>query len=770
LFVICGYLWSSGIGFSTVLAQSVPIVLPPPVATRRKGISSASGHAGLPSPQNEHDGRLISVSYCRYSSDNQDETSIEDQQRLSLQVAEEKGFRHPSERQYADYAISGTKLKREGLDRLLEDARLKKFDVVIFYNLSRLARESVIGMPILKKLVFEYGIRFISVSESIDSDNPSWVILATMLLLQHENYIADLSKNVHRGQEGAVLRGFAVGDHRFGYRSVPSPVGSMTGRGRNAKPRMIYQIHPEEAEWVRNIYSWFVEERRSISWIAGELNRRNVSKDHRSSTARWHPSQVVGVLTSEKYIGKWTWGLKRNKRTPSTGQLSQVARPESETNKWTRALPELRIITDEIFFAAQDLRKKYLERPGMRDAEGKVRGRVTDRNLQHLLAGLLRCKLCGSTFHTAGANCNYMSCSGYKCRICKCRTMVPRQLAQKLILAAVGQLMKCNATWLALIIDLTKKAVEAVAREQPTRLISIEQDLKKVAQMITRLLDQLETRDDPEIGARLAQRQRERGELQRELKEIQRNHVSLPPIPIEEWIGLQMERLAEVMNSGTPAATLALHNLLDGPIVMEEIPHEDRVQCHWRGTFRVRVGRVIVDRGSNVPGIGLEIADNEDHFLEFSIDFREQSKTEGQAALAWQLLKEDRPIKEIAGILGVSRGRMTAILNFAAKERGEVRVDGRARRSTLPDTTRPPTLGDLKTEEVMVLYQQGLLLGDIAEKLQIDRNTVTAVVAKWHEKQGLPVPDGRTRRKSLNAESSSDNLNVSDGESKTDLK
>ncbi len=49
----------------------------------------------------------------------------------------------------------------------------------------------------------------------------------------------------------------------------------------------------------------------------------------------------------------------------------------------------------------------------------------------------------------------------------------------------------------------------------------------------------------------------------------------------------------------------------------------------------------------------------------------------------------------------------------------------------------------------MKLFRQKVKYGKIAIALNIDRNTVTSSVKYWHEQRGLPVPDGRTRRKSL---------------------
>jgi site-specific DNA recombinase len=725
--VVYGCLSTIGVSYSTVLAQSVSAVFPALVVVSRKKSNADGSIPGDPNSPNGCDARPIAASYSRFSSDLQKDSSIEDQRRSCRVCADKEGFQLPEEFEYADYAISGTKLQRDGLDRLLEDAKHRRFDLLIMFSLSRLARESVIGMPILKMLVFEYGIRIISVSESIDSDNPSWDMMATMYMLQHENYVKELGKNVLRGQEGAVLSGFSVGDYRFGYRTVPSPSGEMIGRGRNAKPRMVYQIDLEQAQWVKHIFGWFVGERRSIAWITGELNRRNAPKDHRSTTVQWHHALVIGVLTSPKYIGQWTWGLKRNKRLPSSGKVIQEARPESETAPWNRELPELRIIPDDVFFAAQERRRKSVEQnAGKRDAKGHLNGKTFKRNYQHLLAGLFKCKLCGSTFHTTGVRAKYMGCRGYKSRVCTCRTMLPRQLAEKLILEAIGNEIKANSLWKEQIVELTQKAIESA-----------------------------EETDDANVSARLAQRRREKEELVRQLRGLEREKTSEPRGSVAEWVEEQIGNLFEVLTSATPAATESLHNLLVGPIVLEVVPHDDRTRCHFRGTFRIRVGRLTIGRGSEIPGIELETTENGDLLKPITIEFRERTRTELQGEIAWKMLQELRPIKEIAEVLQVSRARTTAILKIAAAERGEPLMDGRTRRSTLPDSTRPPTIRDLKSDEILKMYHADVLLGDIAATLGIDSHTVTAAITKWHERQGLQAPDGRTRRKSLEVKSSS---------------
>ena len=65
---------------------------------------------------------------------------------------------------------------------------------------------------------------------------------------------------------------------------------------------MTYAIHQENSKWVQRIFHWFVAERRSIRWIAKELNRLGAPKDHRSKKSKkWRHQHVSRLLGNRKY-------------------------------------------------------------------------------------------------------------------------------------------------------------------------------------------------------------------------------------------------------------------------------------------------------------------------------------------------------------------------------------------------------------------------------------------------------------------------------------
>lgn len=312
MFVVCGCFGKPGNGIRTKSAQFdlaaagvIAGVVPEGRATRRR-------RKRLQKDSERDDESEIAASYSRFSSNQQRDESVPQQQVEARKLAESNGHDLRLDLQFSDEAVSGTKRNRRGLNEMLRAAEAGEFKVLYFYSISRLARESVITMPILKRLVHTHGVRVISVTEGIDSEIGGWEVLATILSLVSERFLKELSVSVFRGQQGALAEGYSVGDWCFGYRSEPVDGTESGRRGRNAKPRMKYVIHAEEAKWVQKIFRWFVVERQSITWIVKKLNTNNAPKDHRASTKDWRHSLVTDLLSRTKYVGVWIWGQNRN--------------------------------------------------------------------------------------------------------------------------------------------------------------------------------------------------------------------------------------------------------------------------------------------------------------------------------------------------------------------------------------------------------------------------------------------------------------------------
>ena len=83
---------------------------------------------------------------------------------------------------YVDTGFSGAKASRPALDRLMADAAQHKFDCIAVYKIDRFGR-SVLHLNQQLAALTSYGVRFIAISQSLDTDekNPTSRLLLQIL-------------------------------------------------------------------------------------------------------------------------------------------------------------------------------------------------------------------------------------------------------------------------------------------------------------------------------------------------------------------------------------------------------------------------------------------------------------------------------------------------------------------------------------------------------------------------------------------------------------
>ena len=105
--------------------------------------------------------------YARYSSENQRDASIEDQVRQCRARIDQEGWQKAEI--YSDHAISGATTLRPGYQKMLEDARAGRFEILVAEALDRLSRD-------------QENIAGISSTVSIVLASPSTVNVASIRL------------------------------------------------------------------------------------------------------------------------------------------------------------------------------------------------------------------------------------------------------------------------------------------------------------------------------------------------------------------------------------------------------------------------------------------------------------------------------------------------------------------------------------------------------------------------------------------------------------
>ena len=145
--------------------------------------------------------------YMRISTKNHGQTT--ETQALALsEYAAHRGFTVTEE--YRDEGISGSKDSRPALDRLMKDARMRKFDVVIVARFDRFARSVSHLLRALEEFS-HLGVDFVSLSESVDTSTPMGKMIYTVL-----GAVAELERNlirerVHMGLSRARKQGKQLG-------------------------------------------------------------------------------------------------------------------------------------------------------------------------------------------------------------------------------------------------------------------------------------------------------------------------------------------------------------------------------------------------------------------------------------------------------------------------------------------------------------------------------------------------------------------------------
>src|SRR5690606_41803298 len=95
---------------------------------------------------------LRAALYARFSSENQRDSSIEDQLRQCRERAEREGWTVVET--YSDRAISGSSMIRAGIQSLLADAQMGRFDIVLSEALDRISRDQEDVAAVVKLLRF----------------------------------------------------------------------------------------------------------------------------------------------------------------------------------------------------------------------------------------------------------------------------------------------------------------------------------------------------------------------------------------------------------------------------------------------------------------------------------------------------------------------------------------------------------------------------------------------------------------------------------------
>lgn len=314
------------------------------------------------------------ITYARYSSDLQRDSSITDQQRECRAYAEREGWRVVAE--LSDAALSGATAHRPGFQTLRTAVRRGDCDIVLVEAIDRLSRNLGDTAKLFEEMSFA-GVRLVTLSARGDVDELHIGLEGTM----NARWLKEHGNKTRRGQGGNVERGRIPGGLCYGYDVVPVVYGESRG---------VRTINESQAVIVRRIFGDYANG-LSPKAIARTLNREGIAPPRRAawspSTIHGHQGRGTGLLNNELYIGWLVWNRQRFLKNPETGKrIARLSRRVGELKR--KHVPELRIVSDELWQAVK--------------ARQAVVGHAMTLNGTHrpkyLCSGLAKCALCGGGF------------------------------------------------------------------------------------------------------------------------------------------------------------------------------------------------------------------------------------------------------------------------------------------------------------------------------------------------------------------------------------
>lgn len=165
----------------------------------------------------------ITACYERLSRDDElagDSNSIINQKKMLEDYAAQHGFTNCIH--YTDDGYSGGSFERPDWKRMLSDIEAGKVSVVLAKDMSRIGREYLQTGFYTEVLFRERGVRFIAISNNVDSNDKNSSEFAPFLNIMNEWYLRDCSRKQCAAYQARGKSGKPTSNHAlYGYRKDP---------------------------------------------------------------------------------------------------------------------------------------------------------------------------------------------------------------------------------------------------------------------------------------------------------------------------------------------------------------------------------------------------------------------------------------------------------------------------------------------------------------------------------------------------------------------
>lgn len=391
------------------------------------------------------------VIYARFSSQRQNETSIEAQLEECHRYCEQNNYNVVGE--YIDRALSAKTDDRPDFQRMILDSNKKLFNAIIVYQLDRFARNRYDSANYKAKLK-KNDVKVFSVKEHI-SEDASGILVESVLEGMAEYYSAELSQKVKRNLKLNAEKGLFNGGYPpFGYKVVTVDYG--TYKKKKLEPDV------ELAHIVKEIFEMRADDTNLLD-IVDFLN----SKGYKTVMGnKFQKSSLENMFRNKRYIGTTTFdGVEYPNTMPA-------------------------IIDEELFNRVQIVVQKYKHSPAIAKADE-----------EYILTTKLFCGKCKSTM--VGSSGTSQNGTIYKYYVCsnslkkKCnKKNISKQLLEDLVVN------ECRNILTDANINMIANKVYSICQKENAQsclLKSLEKQIKKIYSSIENLMVALENGENADL-------------------------------------------------------------------------------------------------------------------------------------------------------------------------------------------------------------------------------------------------------------------------------
>lgn len=266
---------------------------------------------------------------------------------------------------YADEGISGTKEDRDEFQRMINDCRLGKIDLILTKAISRFARNTMTMLETVRELK-SLNVDVFFEEQNLHSMSSDGEMVLTLLASVAQEEARSVSENqkwrIRKDFEKGLIWG---GKNAYGYRIV------------NKKMVLV----PEEAKLVKRIFQLYIGG-LGFQKISKLLNDEGIPAMH---AKRWNKQSLQQIIANINYTGDLL--LQKTYRENYLTKKKKINK--GELDQFFVENDHEAIITRDEYYAALEIRRKRVEYFKLDNF--KVR--------TYPLTGFVRCGNCGKNYN-----------------------------------------------------------------------------------------------------------------------------------------------------------------------------------------------------------------------------------------------------------------------------------------------------------------------------------------------------------------------------------